>query len=51
MIDEKKIESAIRLWMEGIGEDPERDGLKETPRRIARMSAGISEKNLSGREQ
>ena len=41
MIDEKKIESAIRLWMEGIGEDPERDGLKETPRRIARMSAEI----------
>ncbi len=41
MIDEKKIESAIRLWMEGIGENPERDGLKETPRRIARMSAEI----------
>ncbi len=41
MIDEKKIESAIRLWMEGIGEDVEREGLKETPQRIARMSAEI----------
>ncbi len=37
MIDEKKIERAIRLLLEGIGEDPGREGLKDTPNRIARM--------------
>ena len=41
MIDEKKIEEGIRLWMEGIGEDTGREGLAETPRRIARMSKEI----------
>lgn len=37
MIDQKKIEEAIRLLLEGIGEDPKREGLIETPNRIARM--------------
>lgn len=37
MIDEKKIEAAIRLLLEGIGEDLERPGLVETPHRIANM--------------
>ncbi len=37
MIDKKKIEQAIRLFLEGIGEDPDREGLRETPSRIARM--------------
>ena len=37
MIDEKKIEAAIRLLLEGIGEDVERPGLIETPHRIANM--------------
>ena len=37
MIDQKKIEEAVRLFLEGIGEDVSRDGLKETPGRIARM--------------
>lgn len=36
-MDEKKIEKAIRLLLEGIGENPDRKGLKETPKRIARM--------------
>ena len=36
-MDKKKIEQAIRLLLEGIGEDPEREGLLETPERIARM--------------
>ncbi len=37
MIDKKKIEQAVRLFLEGIGEDPDREGLRETPERIARM--------------
>ncbi|WP_457600922.1 GTP cyclohydrolase I FolE [Hydrogenivirga sp.] len=37
MIDKDKIREAIRLFLEGIGEDPDREGLKETPDRIARM--------------
>lgn len=37
MIDKEKIEQAVRLLLEGIGEDPKREGLRETPERIARM--------------
>ncbi|MGN0364204.1 MAG: GTP cyclohydrolase I FolE [Bilifractor sp.] len=38
MIDKVKVEQAVRLFLEGIGEDPDREGLKGTPDRIARMS-------------
>ena len=37
MIDQQKIEQAVRLMLEGIGEDVTREGLRETPSRIARM--------------
>ncbi len=37
MIDQDKIREAVRLLLEGIGEDPTREGLVETPDRIARM--------------
>ena len=37
MIDQEKIEQAVRLLLEGIGEDVDREGLKDTPNRIARM--------------
>ncbi len=37
MMDQEKIRKGIRLLLEGIGEDPEREGLKETPDRIVRM--------------
>ena len=37
MIDQAKIRSAIRLYLEGIGEDPNREGLLGTPDRVARM--------------
>ena len=36
-MDREKIEQGIRLILEGIGEDPSREGLLETPDRIARM--------------
>lgn len=36
-MDSKKIEEGVRLILEGIGEDPNRDGLLETPARVARM--------------
>ncbi|MBR3543814.1 MAG: GTP cyclohydrolase I FolE [Treponema sp.] len=41
MVDSKKIQDAIRLFLEGIGEDPEREGLKETPDRVARACQEI----------
>ncbi len=37
MIDQDKIREAVRLLLEGIGEDPHREGLIETPDRVARM--------------
>ena len=37
MVDQEKIEEAIGLLLEGIGEDASREGLAETPARIARM--------------
>jgi GTP cyclohydrolase I len=36
-MDKKKIEQGVRLILEGIGEDPNREGLLDTPDRIARM--------------
>ena len=35
--DAKKVEEGVRLILEGIGEDPDRGGLRETPARVARM--------------
>jgi GTP cyclohydrolase IA len=35
--DAGKIEEGVRLILEGIGEDPGREGLKDTPRRVADM--------------
>lgn len=36
-MDEEKIKQGVRLILEGIGEDINREGLLETPDRIARM--------------
>jgi GTP cyclohydrolase I len=35
--DRGKIEHGVRQILEGIGEDPDRAGLRETPSRVARM--------------
>ena len=36
-MDLDKIEQGVRLILEGVGEDPSREGLLETPARVARM--------------
>ncbi|MCX7995275.1 MAG: GTP cyclohydrolase I FolE [candidate division WOR-3 bacterium] len=36
-MDKKKIEKAIKMIIKAIGEDINRDGLKDTPRRVAEM--------------
>lgn len=41
MINQEKIKEGVRLLLEGIGEDTEREGLLETPERIARMYGEI----------
>ncbi len=40
-IDLARIQRAVREIIEAIGEDPEREGLRDTPRRIANMYAEI----------
>jgi len=40
-MNKKKIIKGVRMILEGIGEDPERAGLKKTPQRIADMYAEI----------
>ena len=40
-MDKEKIEQAVRLFLEGIGEDPNREGLLGTPDRVARMCSEI----------
>ena len=40
-MDLPKIESAVRDILEAIGEDPDREGLKDTPQRVARMYAEV----------
>ena len=37
MIDKEKIKQGVRLLLEGIGEDVNREGLLDTPDRVARM--------------
>ena len=36
-MDSDKIEAGVRLILEGVGEDLTREGLRETPRRVAAM--------------
>ncbi|MCA9049867.1 MAG: GTP cyclohydrolase I FolE, partial [Planctomycetaceae bacterium] len=38
-IDQPRIEAAVREILAAIGEDPHRDGLQDTPGRVARMYA------------
>jgi len=43
MIDRTKIEEGVSLILEGIGENPKREGLLETPARVARMYEEVLE--------
>lgn len=47
MINQDKIREAVKLLLEGIGEDVSREGLADTPERIARMYTEI----FSGMEE
>ena len=38
MFDKNKIEQGIKLLLEGIGEDPSREGLVDTPNRVCMKS-------------
>jgi len=40
-VDQERIQRAVREILVAIGEDPERDGLRETPARVARMYAEV----------
>lgn len=42
-VDRPRVEAAVRELLVAIGEDPDRDGLKETPARVARMYAEVFE--------
>lgn len=39
--DYDKVKKATRLLLEGIGDDPDRDGIKKTPERVAKMYSEI----------
>ncbi|PYS57301.1 MAG: hypothetical protein DMF74_26385, partial [Acidobacteria bacterium] len=40
--DLDRIAHGVRLILEGMGEDPDREGLRETPRRVAEMYAELT---------
>lgn len=42
-VDNKRIQEITESLLEAIGENPERDGLKDTPRRVADMYAELTE--------
>ena len=46
-MDKRKIEKAVKMILEAVGEDPQREGLKQTPKRVAdfyeEIFAGLSQ--------
>ena len=42
-VDREKIAEGVRLMLEGMGEDPERDGLRKTPERVAEFYVELTE--------
>ena len=47
MVDIAKAETAVRMLLEAIGEDPNREGLVDTPKRVAKMYTEL----LSGMDE
>src|SRR3989304_3902218 len=43
MFDEAKIKKAVRDIIEAMGEDPSREGIRDTPQRVAEMYAELFE--------
>ncbi len=43
MVDQPRVQALIRELLEAIGEDPSREGLRETPRRVADMYVELFE--------
>lgn len=41
--DRKKIAAGVRMMLEGMGEDPKREGLRKTPERVADFYAELTE--------
>jgi GTP cyclohydrolase I len=41
VVDRERIEAAVREILHAVGEDPDREGLRETPARVARMYAEL----------
>lgn len=50
-IDQKAIEEHIRGILIALGDDPERDGIKDTPQRVARMYAEVFEGMIYSNEE
>lgn len=42
-IDTKKIKQAVTMILEALGDDPEREGLRDTPKRVAKMYKEVFE--------
>ena len=51
MMDYEKIKAGVQLLLEGIGEDVNREGLLETPDRIARMSVSYTHLDVYKRQE
>ena len=43
MVDRERVQVLVRELLEALGEDPTRDGLLETPRRVADMYVELFE--------
>jgi GTP cyclohydrolase I len=46
-VDQPRAEAAIRELLLAVGEDPDRDGLKDTPSRVAKLYSEL----LAGMDQ
>ncbi len=43
VVDRRKIAEGVRLMLDGMGEDPDRDGLQRTPERVADFYVELTE--------